>query len=377
MNGNKYFALRTAALALLTLDTAMAAAPTEIDSELKFHTYDEEARMRVDSTVGWLLLPLGSNHGIDLTVTHEAISGASPEYVTNQSGKPVQVLSSASIVERRDSVKLKYNHYRGEHTFSLGAVTSKEDDYESRGASLGYQREWKAQGTTLNFGVGANDDDVMSSRDPMLQELRKTHEYLIGVTQVLNRVTVVQSNISYITGEGYFSDPYKFTISVNGGTTSVYLDTRPPEHKQLVWLTGLRHHLPSTGATLITSYRYYQDDWGVIAHSVEFGWHQALGRFSVRPSLRYYTQRQADFYAHSLPAVPRAKDGAISTDHRLAGYGAINAGLRLAYAFNPRVQMSGSIEYYTQDPDLKMGPGGSSFDDLQATIFSIGINAKF
>lgn len=374
---SKYSALRTAALALLTLDTAMAAAPTEIDSEFKFHAYDEKARMRVDSSVGWLLLPLGNNHGIDLTVTHEAISGASPEYVTNQSGRSVQVLSSASIVERRDSAKLKYSHYRGEHTFSLGAVMSDEDDYESRGASLGYQREWKAQGTTLNVGIGSNDDDITSSRDPALEESRETREYLVGVTQVLNRLTVVQSNISYITGEGYYSDPYKYTISVNGGTPSIYLDTRPPERKQFVWLTGLRRHLPNTGATLITSYRYYQDDWGVIAHAVDLAWDHALGHFSVRPSLRYYTQRQADFYANELPTVPRAKDGAISTDHRLAGYGAVNAGLRLAYVFNPRVQMSGSIEYYKQDPDLKLGPGGSSFDDLKATIFSIGINAKF
>lgn len=377
MSDNKYSALRSAAIALLGLDAANAAAPTAVDSEFKLHTYSEKGRMQADSSVGWVLLPFGGNHSVDITAIHEAISGASPEYVSNQSGAPVQALSSASIVESRDSGKLKYGYYHGENTLSAGMVTSREDDYESQGASLAYQKEFKKLGLTLNAGIGANKDDITSSRDPTLNETRTTQEYLIGLTQVLNRVTVVQSNISFIDGSGYFSDPYKYTISVNSGVTTVYRDTRPTEHQQLVWFSSLRHHIPTANGTTIASYRFYQDDWGVIAHTAELSWDQALGDLSVRPSLRYYTQRQADFYVHALPAAPRPSDGAISTDHRLAGFGAIHVGVRIAYAVTPGVRVSGSIEQYTQDPDLKLGPGGSSFDDLSATIFSLGINAKF
>lgn len=378
MNSNGV-ALRTAAVALLCFDVdrAVAAAPEQRNSELRFHTYDEQDRMRAESTVGWLVWPFGGKAAVELTAIHEAISGASPEYVTNATGQPVQVLSSASIVESRDSAKLKYSHYVGDNSISVAAVSSSEDDYESAGVSAGYQTENKSSGLSLSAGVGYNDDDITSSRDATLHESRKTTEYIVGATQVLNKFTVVQTNLSVIDGEGYFSDPYKFTVSVNGGVTSIYRDVRPSEHKQYIWLTSLRHYVAGLSGAGLASYRYYQDDWGVIAHTVEVAWDQTVKKFSVRPSLRYYTQRQADFYAHELPASPRDEDGAISTDHRLAGFGAVHTALKLAYAWTPAVAISGNVEYYFQDADLKLGPGGSSFDELKATIFSLGISAKF
>lgn len=375
----KNITLRTAAVALLCFDAdpAAAAAPEQRSSELRFHSYDEQDRMRAESTVGWLLLPFGGNASVEITGIHEAISGASPEYVSNATGQPIQVLSSASIVESRDSAKLKYSHYLGDDSFSIAAVSSSEDDYESSGASAGYQTENKTSGLSVNVGFGYNADEITSSRDASLQASRKTAEYMVGATQVLNKFTVVQTNFSVIDGKGYFSDPYKYTVSVNGGIAAIYRDVRPSERTQYIWLTGLRRHVASLSGTSLASYRYYQDDWGVVAHTVEVAWDQALNGFSVRPSLRYYTQRQADFYAHELPASPRQEDGAISTDHRLAGFGAIHAGLKLAYAWTPSVSVSGNVEYYFQDRDLKLGPGGSSYDELKATIFSLGFNAKF
>ena len=43
-------------------------------------------------------------------------------------------------------------------------------------------------------------------------------------------------------------------------------------------------------------YRYFDDDWGISAHTLDFAWHQNVGeRSALIPFLRYYTQDQADF----------------------------------------------------------------------------------
>ena len=48
---------------------------------------------------------------------------------------------------------------------------------------------------------------------------------LVGVTQVLSVNDIVQSNLTYSVGSGYYNDPYKA------------IDVRPDHRDQLAWLT--------------------------------------------------------------------------------------------------------------------------------------------
>ena len=78
------------------------------------------------------------------------------------------------------------------------------------------------------------------------------------MTQALSPESIVQSNITYSTGHGYYSDPYKT------------LDIRPEHRRIFAWLTRYREHIPWTDATLKLSYRYLRDSFGSEAHAVVF-----------------------------------------------------------------------------------------------------------
>jgi hypothetical protein len=67
-------------------------------------------------------------------------------------------------------------------------------------------------------------------------------------------------------------------------------------------------------------YRYYQDDWGIRAHSLELAAYQyVLPWLYVRGSYRYHHQSAADFFTTSL-APPVAREALRTADSDLADF---------------------------------------------------------
>ena len=63
----------------------------------------------------------------------------------------------------------------------------------------------------------------------------------------------------------------------------------------------------------------------MVSHTFELAWYQTLfDRLLIVPSVRYYSQGQADFYA-PFCAAPR-RDGFRSSDYRLSAFGATRGG---------------------------------------------------
>ena len=75
---------------------------------------------------------------------------------------------------------------------------------------------------------------------------------------------IVQSNLTYYTGHGYYSDPYKT------------LDTRPTERQTWAWLTRYNHHFAQPDATLQLGYRYLNDSFGGDSSTFDVAWVQSL-----------------------------------------------------------------------------------------------------
>ena len=57
-------------------------------------------------------------------------------------------------------------------------------------------------------GDGADEDEGGGS------ELKRTADLLVGLTQIVDRSTVVQLNYSASRADGYLNDPYKFVSVV-------------------------------------------------------------------------------------------------------------------------------------------------------------------
>lgn len=373
-------ALLHAALALPIVPLAARAGALEgAAAGVRWQDYREDGgRMHISEPLLWLNAPLGDDYEIFASRVIDSISGASPRLVTNQSGVPVQTLSGASIIDRRRAADVKLSRRFEQLSISVARAVSFEKDYISRAGSIEAKLELNEKSTTLVFVKGMSSDRVGSVDNPALWERRDTREYLAGITQLLSPVSLLQSNVSVSHGAGFYSDPYKFTLSFppGGQAPILFADRRPAERNQAAWLTRYRHYFRGVSAALQADYRYFNDSWGIRAHTVEAAWNQALSdHWKIVPSLRYYSQSRADFYR---PVVSSPPPETSSSDQRLAAFGGFAPGIKAIYAFGNGTIIDASYTHYRQRAGWKWGGGGSAeFVPLNARYFIVGVTHQF
>lgn len=322
-----------AAVALPILVVPARAGAAEV-SEIGFTLlgYRERGLMKVVEPVLWGRARIGEFWEVQGSVAVDIVSGASPEGVSNISGRPVQTVTGASVTDRRHLGDVKVSRRMDDLTVAVSRAFSEENDYRSHAYGLEARLDLDNRNTTLAVGYGHSGDRIGSTIDPTLDEGRDTREYLAGVTQVLSAVAVVQSTLTFSRGRGWYNDPYKFTLTFyNDGPPVFKPDTRPASRDSLAWLTRYRRHFTGAGATLQADYRFYRDDWGVRAHTIEVAWQQWFGQtWALRPALRYHTQSAARFYAG---LIPRPAPAELSSDPRLAAFGGLSPSLRAIARF--------------------------------------------
>jgi len=367
-----------AALALPVVPLPVVAGQMEAaQAGLKYLYYSEDQRMTASSPLLWVDAPVGENYDVSVATTLDSMSGASIQYVSNQSGKPVHSLSSASIRDERRAADLRVTRHFEEGSVALGASISSEHDYLSQGVSADLRLDFNDKNTTLALGVGETNDRIGSTINPLLDEGRRTRDFLVGVTQLLTPVSLIQSNLSYSDGSGYFNDPYKFTLSFLSGVRApvVQNDTRPDGRRAVSWLTRYRHYLPAWQTAVAAEYRYYQSNWGIVAHTLEVSATRDFGNgFKLTPTLRYYSQSAADFYS----PVQTSRTAIGSSDARLAAFGAYTAGLKVQKNFGERTTLDATAAVYRQEAGYRLNGGGSpDFPGLTARILMVGVSRVF
>ncbi len=184
---------------------------------------------------------------------------------------------------------------------------------------------------------------------------------------------VAQLTLTHNRGHGYFSDPNKL------------LDNRPRERDQDTVLARWNHHHDGAGATSRLSYRYYRDSFGIRAHTLLGEFVQPFGQgWQVTPSLRLHTQRAASFYFDPVYDVrfgapfPRGfvpgAAGFSSADQRLAGFGAVTLGLKLARQLGPDWVADIKLEAYQQRGSWRLFDQGSpGLAPLRARSVQLGL----
>ena len=367
-----------AALALPILVLPAKAAAAEVgEVGITVLGYKERGLMKVTEPVLWGRAQFLESWEVQASAAVDIITGASPQLVSNASGRPVQSISGASINDRRNTGDVKVTRRFGDFSASISRALSKENDYHSKSFGLEARLDLNQRNTTLVAGYGASNDRVLSRDDARLNERRDTREYLVGVTQILSPLALVQSTLSASRGHGWYNDPYKLTFTFYpDGPPFLMADRRPDHRDSYAWLTRYRRHFPEAGGTLQADYRYYRDDWGIRAHTLEVAWQHALGeRWSVRPALRYYTQDAADFYS---PTVPRPRPAVLSSDQRLGAWGGVSPSLRVAAKLDGGLTVEGTLGYVHNARNLHLGGASSpAFETLRAVYGILGVSHTF
>lgn len=369
-------ALLQAALALPIIALPVRAGAAEV-GEIGFNVlgYRERGLMKVTEPLLWTRLQIAEVWEVQASGAIDIVTGASPELVSNVSGRPVQTLTGASVSDRRVAGNVKVTRRFGDLALSVSRAQSHEHDYRSHAFAFEGRYDLNRRNTTLVAGLGRSNDRIGSSLDPTLDRPRYTEEYLAGVTQVLSPLALVQSTLTASRGRGDYDDPYKLTLTFypDAILPTLVPDRRPDHRDTLAWLTRYRRHFPEWNGTLQADYRFYRDDWGIRAHTIEAGWERALGEhWSIRPALRYYTQSAADFYA---PLVPRPQPQVLSSDQRLAAFGGLSPSLRVALRLDDGTVIEGTAGYIVDAAHLRLGGAGSAaFSTLRAVYGLLGLS---
>lgn len=328
--------------------------------------------------------------------------------------------------ETRSQPQVNIKYYFDDYTLGVSGGLSDEPDFLSNFASLNLSHEFNDKLTTITGGYGVSSNTISRNTSSMsmagmggmnapqfgptqypdLHASSLYNSFSAGLSQVLSKNTLFQSSFNYTNQNGYLSNPYKdvyirgvitpaqyYAMSVDNASTDwsaitdlqvvgieLFRENRPTQRNIWSFSNQLNHFMPEFDATLHFDYRFYIDDWGINSHTFSMKWFQALpGGIVVTPSIRYYSQTQADFFAPYFLA-PRA-DGFYSSDYRLSAFGDLSGGIAISKLFAKGVKLDASFEYVTHAGGLKLGGGGTgSYADFNYYIahanLSVDLSAK-
>lgn len=370
-------ALVAAAMALpgvmpSTVHAEEAPDKTTINTKLLYYRDSQPGlqRVQVFAPSVQMIKPLNREWSIEGSGVFDSVSGASPRAYSS-------VSSASHMEDHRVAIDGKLTHYADRSAWSVGAGFSGEEDYQS--LSLSGDARWSSadNNTTWNLGLGLSNDKIDSSNGVVSGETKRVTELMAGVTHAWSARDLVQLNYTHTQGRGYYSDPYKFP------------DNRPRKRDQDIVLMRWNHHLESWGDTLRTSYRYYRDTFGIRAHTFGEEWvHPVNERWTLTPSLRYYSQSSADFFvdpsidASGQPIFPASVLANLpahySGDQRLSAFGAFTLGLKLGWRIDAEWSGDLKLEQYEQRGSWRMGGEGTpGIAPFRATFVQIGVSRRF
>ncbi|HUK02554.1 MAG TPA: DUF3570 domain-containing protein [Steroidobacteraceae bacterium] len=329
--------VKKSALALFTLG-ALFSAPShtgvlpEDRVDVLFNRY--EGGGQVISGNSWLIrkkfgdsISLSFNHLTDL------VSGASPDVK----------LAASPYSERRNQNSLSADFLYGKATYSAGYINSSEPDYKSNTAFFSISQDMFGDLTTISMSYKRTWNDIfrmlkeadgVKIHDPGFGEKRMDERsYGVGLTQILTRNLILSVNMEVITDQGFLNNPYRDVRYLDPTAASgfslepeVYPNTRTSNAIG----TDLKYYLPYR-ASADFQYRYFQDTWGIRAHTAQLGYTQPWRAWTFDGSLRYYKQNQADFYSDLFPF--RDSQNFLARHAPLASYSSYSLGVGASYQF--------------------------------------------
>jgi hypothetical protein len=413
-----------ATCSLLQVATPLAQAEgSDWDIDTAFLYYSEsDNRVQAAEPAIYAGRNLGEDNRIDLRLVVDVLTGATPngahastvpQTFTTPSGSG-SYTTPAGETPLDDSFHDTRVAGAADWTISLdrlsklilGINASTEYDYMSAGISAKYTRDFNNRNTTLTAGIAYNNDTISPVGGvpiefaPMVQqnlplnrdgasETKTISDFIIGVTQIVNRKTIIQLNYTFGLTDGYQNDPYKIVTVVDpvtglptlpamaatGDLPYVY-EKRPDSRQRNALFFNSAHHL--TEDVIHFSYRYFWDDWGINSHTLDLRYRYQLASSYLMPHVRYYSQDAADFYTHNLKlgtdidaATGTVSKQYASNDYRLAKSVTTTLGLKYGIPLSNNSEISMRGELIQQAISNDGVPAGEETPDLDALVLQL------
>ena len=297
------------------------------------------------------------------------MSGASPwGTVAGTDGKPAAIMSGASIREARTEMSVTVTQHKDDASLALTAARSEENDYEANAAGVSGEWRFNDNHTILSGGLSYSKDAIRPTDAALFgrvsREKRTSRSASAGLSQVVDRSSVIFAGLSVTEHFGFLSDPYKLR------------DVRP--RGRLEWAASVRYRrfLEEANASLHLDYRHYKDSWCVNSHTLHASWYQNFDAvFQLVPNFRYYSQSEADFY-QSVDDFALPQHLPQSSDFRLSSYGAVTLGLK-SILHLPTWSVTISVDRYSAKGKYGIESGPRHPAEISFTLASVTFDFRF
>ena len=256
---------------------------------------------------------------------------------------------------------------------ALGFNISREYDFTSISGNAGWTHEMNQKNTSLNMAINIELDaispvggtplalsaQVLNSpieRDGST-ESKQIVDLIFGVTQIIDRSSLFQVNLSHGLSDGYLNDPYKLVSIVDttagateGEPVSQIYENRPDSRSRTGIFTSYKKQFDNRDI-INASFRFMTDDWGVDSQTFDVSYRFRFENgYYIQPKLRLYQQSSADFYRYFLRDDEVVPDE-VSADYRLGEMDAQTIGIKFGHADSQGDGWSVRLEQYVQSGD--------------------------
>jgi hypothetical protein len=388
--------LMAASCALLSAGAARSQEPSaapahsglledwSVDSALAY--YHENGRVQAIEPVVDVSKVFADGQSLNLNVTFDALSGASPngalpshspQTFTSPSGKaghvytiaPGQLPADPHYSDARFALGGNWTKpLTRVDALSLGGKFSVEDDFVSATVEASIAHDFNDKNTTLSFGLSNEYDSLNPVGDTpvpgsnftsLVRTGRKSKDgvgALLGITQVMTRNWLSEFNLSVDRFTGYLNDPYKITSIIDsaGNTTGYEYESRPDQRlrKSAYWENRVAW---TSQVSTALSLRYMSDDWAVRSDTAQLHlrWSLSNRERYIEPTFRWYRQTAANFYTPFILDTAKQSTGFESADSRLSAFHALTYGVKYAQKLpglggRPESEFSVRAEYYQE-----------------------------
>ena len=236
-----------------------------------------------------------------LTVPVDVVTAASPDAIDN-GPKSVDVVSSASRFNVAGTLDWAATYRLSPVSdVSMDNGLHLEEPFRSWHSALGATRALADGDTVVSATAVSIFDwfdhfDITGHRHGRANRSATTGS--IGVTQIVTPTTVVNVNYGLTIQNGELGNTWN---SVPLASLERGPELLPAERARHAAVARASQFLPWNGA-LRVYYRFYADDWGLVAHSMEGQLMQRLSPFLYVGALyRFHTQTGVDFFTTQAP----------------------------------------------------------------------------
>ncbi len=350
---------------------AISSLQAEDSVSVSFMTYNEnDDRVDIVAPAVSINKDFGTDYTLTAGIVSDTVTGASPNFVDISSGASAYSRGNTTKANiKEENTQFKENRkainiglttrFDNRDELQTGLSYSTESDFYSREVNGNYMHYLdKNHNRSLSFGLSAQKNQILvycknnsecdTNTGASEQFNSSNYKASIGFSQVLDKSSLIQSSLSFVSESGYLTNPYLNIVRNYHTTPQIANENRPDSRVGYGVYTKYLKAFDKFSTNI--SYKYYKDDWELDSHTIDTNGYYEMGDLTFGTGVRYYRQTKAKFYSGDVDYFTDERYA--SSDERLSDFDAMTYKVMLDYKLTKSINLNFKADYYTQSTEM-------------------------